>query len=257
MRSVRLALAKILPEKWDLPRNWEMLKTALAEIAPLQPDLVCTPECYLDGYVTPEEDWTPERFREIAQEVGKSPILAELRYLIREMGCYCIFGCTEKVGESFYNAALLLNRQGELQGRYYKTHLQSHDLRYTPGPDLPVFDLDFGRIGILICADRRWPETARTLRVRGAELIMNPTYGMWHEANEWWMRTRAYENEVFYAFAHPRVAFIANPRGDLVAKLQSDLPAMLIHDIDLDEITDQMFRDRRPDIYQPLTEPED
>jgi len=91
-----------------------------------------------------------------------------------------------------YNAALLFNRKGEIIGRYYKTHLQSQDLKYSPGKDLPVFETDFGKVGIVICADRRWPEAVRALRVKGAELILNPSYGMWGEANEWWLRTRAY-----------------------------------------------------------------
>lgn len=158
------------------------------------------------------------------------------------------------MGDDYYNAALFFNRKGEVIGRYYKTHLQSHDLRYSPGKDLPVFDADFGKVGMVICADRRWPEAVRTLRVKGAELILNPSYGMWGEANEWWLRTRAYENEAFYCFCHPNVAFIANPKGEIVAKLQSNVPDVLIADISLSEVTERMIADRRPELYGAIAE---
>ena len=101
----------------------------------------------------------------------------------------------------------------------------------------------------MICADRRWPETARTLRVRGAEIIMNPTYGMWHLENEWWMRTRSYENELYICFTHPQIALITDPEGNVAAKLQSSVPDVLIEDINLSHNPDVMFRHRRADIY--------
>ena len=78
---------------------------------------------------------------------------------------------------------------------------------------------------------------------------MNPTYGMWHLDNEWWMRTRSYENELFICFAHPHVALITGPGGEIAAKLQSNLPDVLVHDIDLSEIRSEMFDHRRPGLY--------
>ena len=109
----------------------------------------------------------------------------------------------------------------------------------------------------MICADRRWPETARVLRLRGAKLTLIPSYGMWHEDNEWWMRTRAYENENFVAFAHPNVAFVANPKGKILAKLQSNVPGMLVVDVDLSEVTeDKHIKDRQPALYKDLGLPQ-
>jgi len=78
---------------------------------------------------------------------------------------------------------------------------------------------------------------------------MNPTYGMWHLDNEWWMRTRSYENECFICFAHPNVALVTGPKGELAAKLQSNLPDVLVHDVDLSQCTDRMLSTRLPDLY--------
>jgi predicted amidohydrolase len=110
------------------------------------------------------------------------------------------------------------------------------------------------KAGMVICADRRWPETIRTLRVKGAEIALTPTYGMWHLDNEWWMRTRSYENEMFVCFAHPNVALITNPQGQVEAKLQTNVPSVLIHDIDLNQTTTHMLKDRRPELYAALAD---
>jgi predicted amidohydrolase len=79
---------------------------------------------------------------------------------------------------------------------------------------------------------------------------------MWGLDNEWWMRTRAFENENFIVFVHPKVAFVADPKGELVAKLQSNVPSMLVYDIDLSSVTDTLqIRDRRPELYREIVRP--
>ena len=91
------------------------------------------------------------------------------------------------------------------------------------------------------------------MKVKGAEILINPTYGMSHEFNEWMMRTRAYENELYIAFAHPRVSFLCGPKGDLEAKLLTSVTGTLICDVDLDKKIDKMVPHRQPDLYSALT----
>jgi predicted amidohydrolase len=249
-------LVKIVPEERELDRNWERLERALASLAERGGDIDCvvTPECYLDGYVAHiKEGWDDSILDRVAQSRGDSVYLARAADWARRLRSNLVFGFVERCDDGFRNAAALIDRKGEIVGVYHKTHLQSHDLRFLPGRELRPFDADFGSLGIVICADRRWPETMRALRLQGAELIVIPSYGMWHLDNEWWMRTRAYENECFVAFAHPRVAFVASPGGALVAKLQSDCDDILVHRIDLDDRTTKMIRDRRPELYGPIT----
>ena len=83
--------------------------------------------------------------------------------------------------EGVYNSALLYNRAGEPAGIYNKVHCRGHDRKFVAGGDLPVFGSDFGLFGVVICADRRWPETVRALALRGARIIFNPTYGNYGE----------------------------------------------------------------------------
>ena len=193
--------------------------------------------------------WSKNCFYSIAQSLDGDNYFSRAREFAGSHSVHLVFGFTELTENGCFNAAALINDRGTLVGCYHKTHLLDHDTVYLPGEKLQVWETSLGKIGIMICADRRWPETARTLRVRGAEVIMNPTYGMWHLDNEWWMRTRSYENEIFICFTHPRVSLITGPRGEVAAKLHSNVPDVLIHDIDLSENGDVMFSHRRPDIY--------
>lgn len=255
--KVRVGLFTAMPVKWDLETNWRMFEETVARHASERPDVIVTPECFLDGYVASAKDWNAERFNAIAQDEATSPYIAKVRAMAEKYRASILFGFTEKREGKIYNTALLIDKNGKTVGRYHKTHLQAHDLRFAPGEDLPVFDTGWGKSGVLICADRRWPETARVLRLRGSRLTLIPSYGVWSIDNEWWMRTRAYENENFVAFAHPNVAFVADPKGQIVAKLQSNVPGMLVVDVDLSQVsTNHHIDDRRPDLYRDIALPQ-
>jgi len=158
MRKVRIGMMVALPKKWDVEANWSTFETLIRRHAEDGVDVFITPECFLDGYAITQEDWTREKFAQVAQTLDDSRYVAGVKNLAAQTGAYIVFGFTERESDHFYNCALLVDRNGEIAGKYYKTHLQSHDLRFTPGEDLPVFELDFGVAGMVICADRRWPE---------------------------------------------------------------------------------------------------
>ena len=210
-RKLRLGLFTAMPVKWDLESNWRTFERTLSAHASEGIDVTVTPECFLDGYAASAKDWTKDKFDRIAQDAGSSSYIARVRALAVKYRTAIVFGFTEKAAGRPYNCALLVDREGRVAGHYHKTHLQTHDVRFSPGADLPVFDMPWGKTGVLICADRRWPEAARVLRLKGARITLIPSYGMWSLDNEWWMRTRSYENENFIAFVHPRVAFVSDP----------------------------------------------
>ena len=252
--KVRIGMLKAMPGKWDVVGNWEAFEGQF-EAHGADVDVFVTPECFLDGYAVTEEDWSVERFASVAQDIEESDYIRRVCEMAQKAQTYVVFGFTEKRSGYFYNAALLVGRDGEVMGRYYKTHLQAHDHRFQRGDDLPVYDLDFGQVGMVICADRRWPESIRTLRLKGAQICLMPTYGMRHEENEWWMRTRSYENQMFVCFAHPNVAFITDPKGKVAAKLQSNVTDVLIHEMDLAEVSDEnQLSNRRPELYGVISE---
>ncbi len=251
--TVRLALMQTVPEKWNLDKNFETFLRLLDEAGGA--DIFITPECWLDGYAAPDKTSTPKKLRTVAQELDSSPYLERVAQEAKARGMYICFGFSSLEEGKVFNAAGLWDSEGRLVGIYHKTHLQTHDLQYSPGMDLPVWPTPWGPVGIMICADRRWPETARTLRLKGARFILNPTYGMHHLKNEWWMRTRSYENQCFIAFTHPSVGFVVDPHGDVAAK-RNESPGVLVCEIDLREAKDDNhIRDRRPDLYQVIAAP--
>ena len=251
-----LALMRGVPAKWNLDQNFDMFLRMAEEAAAKKVDIFITPECWLDGYAAPDKASTPDKLRAVAQDLETSPYLRRVAETARANGMYVCFGFTSLEHGNIYNAAGLWDRTGRLVGVYHKTHLQTHDLQFSPGESLPVWDTEWGKVGIMICADRRWPETARTLRLKGARLILNPTYGMHGENNEWWMRTRGYENQCYIAFAHPSVGFMVDPKGDIAGKEESDTPGVLVCDVDLNLAKDDNhLRDRRPELYGIITEP--
>lgn len=253
---IRLGLLTAVPQKWELEQNWLTFERIFMAHRNQEIDLVVTPECFLDGYAASSKDWTQARFEQIAQDIESSSYIRRLRSLAKEHKTAILFGFTEACRGKYYNCALLVDKAGEVLGHYHKTHLQAHDLRFSAGDSLPVFATEWGKLGVLICADRRWPEAARVLRLKGSRILLIPSYGMSHLDNEWWMRTRSYENECFLAFVHPLVAFVSDPNGQVLAKLQTNVPDMLVCDVDLSQVHENnQLRDRRPDLYREIVSP--
>jgi N-carbamoylputrescine amidase len=251
---------RAVPEKWNLERNYRMFEAAADLAADREADLLITPECWLDGYASTAKDSSPEKILSIAQPTHGSKYLDGVSQLAKQHRLFICFGFTSLEESLAYNACGLWSDGGDLIGIYRKTHLQGHDLQYAPGKALPVWATPWGGIGMMICADRRWPETVRTLRLQGARLILNPTYGFCNDLNEAMMRTRSYENQCYIAFTHPKQSLVTGPRGKVVAKVdgeehEADVPHILVCDIDLSFAKDDShLSDRRPELYAPITE---
>lgn len=144
----------------------------LQEVAPLQPDVVCLPEVFpfLKISKRPPLD-------EVA-ETPPGPITQRFAAWAAEHSCYMICPIYTKEGNRIYNAAVVIDRDGQLVGEYRKIHPTISEMEngVSPGPlDPPVFQTDFGTIGVQICFDINWPEGWRRLRAAGAEMIFWPS----------------------------------------------------------------------------------
>jgi len=262
-RNVRVAMVKAVPVKADRESNWQTLQRLTAPLAKNNVDVVITPECFIDGYMVKNKNWSRDDLKDNAEPGESGEYVQRLKKLAADLKCYLVAGFSECVdGENIKNAAYLFDRNGQIVGKYYKIH--THHF-YTRGDSLPVFHCDFGVVGILICADRRWPENSRILRLKGAEVILMPTYGMHHEENRMWMQTRSYENGMFICFAHPVQSLITSPSGKVEARLESNVEDVLVHDIDLNQVvplkTDEAnvasnhpIQNRYPELYEVLVE---
>ena len=256
--TLRLALMKGVPVKWDTERNFATFLRMLDKASHAHADLFVTPECWLDGYAAPDKASTPERLRGVAQNLSDSAYLKRVSEEAGKRSMAICFGIVSEEDGKIFNAAGLWRADGRLIGVYHKTHIQTHDVQFSPGESLPVWPTPWGPVGIMICADRRWPETARTLRLKGAKLILNPSYGMYGESNEMLMRTRGYENQCFIAFVHPKVSLLVGPEGNIDARRKGEKPGVLVCDVDLARAKDDNhIRDRRPELYAIITAPKD
>jgi N-carbamoylputrescine amidase len=129
------------------------------------------PELCNSGYVfdTREEAW------ELSEPIPGGPSTDAWMKYAAKRGVYIVAGMPEKDGDKLYNAAVIVGPEGYI-GKFRKLHLWDEERLFFELGNLgcPVFNLPFGRIGILICFDAWFPETARLLTLQGADIICDP-----------------------------------------------------------------------------------
>lgn len=246
-------------------------------------DLAIFPEACLTGYcVSSRTEAEQIAIEATAIKNGMvttiHPSLTRIHEATESLDIGCIIGFAGNNGTHLYNGAILFE-PGAPPRRYVKTHLPylGYDRFATPGDTLDVFDTKWGKIGILICFDQRPPEAARTLALKGAELIVLPTnWPIGAEVSAEHMSiARAAENKVFLATCN-RVGTengttfigkskIIDTRGRIV-EAAGEGEEVLIADIDLTEAQEkrivnipgeyemEVFASRQPDLYQVITE---
>ena len=207
-----------------------------------------------------------ERFSKQAKEQG---IYIAACYYIRE-------------GADNYNVTSIFSPAGQICGQYRKTHIPPNEMwQLTDGDALNVIDLDFGKIGVLICYDMMFPEAASVLAVSGAEIILHPTagYGWYDSIGEATLRTRANDNSVYMLTAKNHVyngagkSSIIDPWGQVLADAGFYKNVIVSKEIDLDipktqpewfyqtqmsgiaEIKQRTPYERRPELYSCLPDP--
>ena len=254
LSKITVAQLKVYPVKGDLKGNHEKLMTVLGSVEQdRRVDVVVTPEGFLDGYVSTEEQVRKEDMIKYAVDPHTSSYMQATTAWVKRNHTWLIYGGIRQVEGGVYNTAFIFNREGKLWGMYDKVHLQTHDLKYLPGNHLNVYDSDFGPFGVMICADRRWPETTRTLTLKGARVIFNPTYGFHNDLNVCMMRTRAYENGIYILFTHPGQSLVTGPKGEVVMNNDDPKKSYTITEIDLNRATatqNNHILDRRSDVYK-------
>jgi predicted amidohydrolase len=129
--------------------------------------LVLFPELVVHGHCTPNT-W------ELAEAVPEGPSTRRLCELAARFGLFLSVGLSEKERDIVYNAQVLVGPQGYV-GKQRKIHLSRDEvIFYKGGRELPVFDIGRCRVGTVICYDNQFPELARVLALRGAELVLMP-----------------------------------------------------------------------------------
>ena len=284
-RKIKVAAAQTGPMlKEDMAPGVEIATQMVKEASLQGADIVCFSELFAAPFF-------PNQLRQDYEHFFvdlPSPITDPVFDMARRQGIAMIFPFGEKNGQYYYNAAYVVDKNGKHLGTYRKTHIPAvlpsglkggtgsyEKFYFTPGGDLPVFEMEGVRFGIQICYDRKFPETSRVLALKGAEIIFMPicaaTYGEAVLRGNTWelpLQCRAYENGVFVVAVnrcgdengrrHIGKSMVVNPIGaDIMAVAGIDEPELLIQELDLDDVAAAQkslpwWRDRRPDLCEPL-----
>jgi predicted amidohydrolase len=271
LTALTLAAVQMDVRLADPLANRRTIADHLNEAHAVGADLTVFPDCGLTGYMfDSREDCVRGAVTLDGPEVQS--IIAECRHL----GMHAVVGLLERDEERVHNTAILAGPDG-LIGVYRKRHLPDMGAdRFTDEPsdhEIPVFDTAIGRIGILICYEIRFPEVARSMALRGADILALPTN--WPMASailaDQFTRVRAAENMVHLVVANRSdvergIQFlgssqIISPLGDVVAHA-GDQQGLIVAEVDLEtarnkhislgggEVKLSPWDDRRPQSYQ-------
>ncbi len=261
------------------------LKATLAEIDAVSTDganIVCTQELFLSDYFCRNQD---DKNFDKSLKLDSSLIKTLQESAAKNKIVLIASLFEEAISGLYYNTAVIINADGSLLGKYRKSHIPQdpyfeEKFYFAPGDSgYPVWNTPYGKLGVLICWDQWYPETARTLALKGAEIIVIPTAIGWlpeekaelgeQQLTAWIevQRGHAVANSCFLAAVN-RVgneapiefwgnSFVSNYAGEIIAVGSQDKCENILIDCDLKALKKHrrswpFFRDRRIDTYEGI-----
>jgi predicted amidohydrolase len=229
-------------------------------------DIVVLPELCNSGYNFPSRAvaWSS------SETVKESEFIRFLEDKCSSLGLHVVSGFCERDGELLFNSAVLIGPRGYI-GRYRKLHLFMNEKdHFAPGNlGLPVFDLGFCRVGMLVCFDWFFPEVWRVMALQGADVICHPSNLVLPGLAQKGVPVHALTNRLFVVTCNrigsegdlqfTGLSLIADPRGEVLAQASQQGTEVLMQGIDIAQARDKgitprnhLFHDRRPDAYGAL-----
>lgn len=268
----------------DLEDNVSRAVQHVRDAAKQGAQVILLPELFENLYFCQVER---EEYFALAHEIEGHPFIGRFQELAKELGVVLPLSYFEKAGQAHYNSLVCIDADGTLLGNYRKTHIPDgpgyEEKYYFNGGDtgFKVWDTKFGRVGVGICWDQWYPETARVMMLQGADFLLYPTaigsepaevetpnnHQMWQRA----MVGHAVSNSSYVGSSN-RIgqelvggleqtyyghSFISDYTGELVAEFGDTEEGPLLHELNLKEARKfragmGFFRDRRPELYGPL-----
>lgn len=201
---------------------------------------------------------TTKTYAEVAEPIP-GPTTQRLGELAKKRKAYVVAGIYEREAHTLYNTAVILDRDGRLIGKYRKVYLPREEVErgLTPGNSYPVFQTDFGKVGLMICYDVFFSDPARALATQGAEMILLPIWG----GDETLAKARAIENKIFLiasGYDHP--TYVMDPNGERLSEAREQSSAA-VATIDLNrryldghlgDMRTRRWKEQRTDIAEPV-----
>ncbi|ODR04000.1 acyltransferase [Mycobacterium sherrisii] len=271
----------------DLEQNYALITSLVQRARDKDVDFMVLPEAAIGGYLPSlgdHGDTVPTTQRSLPPAIRlDGPEIARVQAILGDLVTAIGFCELDDDGETRYNTAAVLDG-GTVYGVYRKVHQPlGESMSYAAGSRYGVYDTPVGRVGLQICYDKAFPEAARIMALDGAQIIAN--LSAWPAArtapaenlqeDRWTYRfnlfdmARALDNQVFWMASNQSGTFgslryvgnakIVDPGGNILATTLLD-SGMAVAEVDLDATFRTMragmfhLRDRRPDVYGPLTE---
>lgn len=271
MEKIKIAAIQ-MPTVADKMENVRTVKTYLEKIKDENPDFVILPEMFCCPYQT-------ENFPIYAEEEG-GPIWQQLSGYAKQYGIYLIGGSMpEKDAEgNVYNTSYIFDREGKQIGKHRKVHLFDIDVKggqtfkesdtLTAGDSDTVFDTEFGKMGVMLCFDIRFPELSRMMVNDGARIVFVPAaFNMTTGPAHWELsfRTRALDNQIYMVGCAPARdvsagyiswghSIVTDPWGRVIDMLD-EKKGILLAELDMDyeeQVREELplLKSRRKDMYK-------
>jgi len=247
----------------------ENLERVVSGLHDVEADLVVLPELAFTGYLFENR----RELLSLAEDPADSPTVERLRLLCHDRDLFLVTGFAERQGDQVFNSALLIGPDGLVQ-TYRKLHLFNTEKEYFDPGDTPLEPVEVRdiMIGMMVCFDWAFPETARVLALKGADILCHPSNLVLPLCQQA-MVTRCLENGVFAVTANrigsdtrPRGSLrftgqsqVVTPKGDILHRATADREELSIMEIEVNlarskKMTEKndLFEDRRPSFYTPL-----
>jgi N-carbamoylputrescine amidase len=267
---------------WDIDANLANAESLLRKAADAGANIILIQELFAAPYFCKDQ---LEKYFDLAEPVDDSIVIRHMSGVAKELGVVLPVSFFERDNNVYYNSLVVVDADGEVVSHYRKTHIPDgpgyqEKYYFSPGDTgFVVSKTKFGTIGVGICWDQWFPETARSLVLQGAEILFYPTAigsepvtGL--NSRDHWQRTmqgHAAANMVPLV-ASNRIgkedgetcslefygsSFIADQTGGKVQEAGEKEEEFLLHEFDLDAIRGErtgwgLFRDRRPELYGPI-----
>jgi len=271
--------------EWDIEANVKRAENLIRQAAAQGAKIILIQELFEIPYFCIEENF---KHMALASSLDESTTIKQMSALARELDVVIPVSWFERAGNAYFDSVAMIDANGEVMGVYRKTHIPDgmgyqEKLYFSPGDTgFKVWDTRYGKVGLGVCWDQWFPEAARCMALKGADILLYPTAigtettGHDHDSMEHWrlvMRGHAAAN-IIPVIASNRIgtekattnedqmtfygsSFIANHFGELVEQANRTDETVLVHRFDLDEIRYMrnrwgLFRDRRPSQYAPI-----
>ena len=267
---------------WELDQNISKAKNIIVQAAKKGANIILLQELFQSPYFCIEYD---EKIFHLAQTFENNKVLKEMSELCKELNVVLPISYFERSNNAYFNSVAVIDSDGTILGNYRKSHIPDapgylEKYYFNPGnTGFKVWDTNFGKIGIGICWDQWFPEAARIMALKGADILFYPTaigneLRSDYDSSDAWQRAmqgHAVSN-IVPVVASNRIgveevqnqsngfygrSFISDHTGKILKEASRDSEEILIAEVDLEQNhlfrrNWGLFRDRRTDLYEEI-----